>query len=318
MIKRFIFFFFTLMILASPPLYAQQPMRIGTNVWPGYEPLYLASSLSNWREQDQIRLVEYPSSSEVLRAFRNNAIEAATLTLDEALALRQAKLPIQIILVMDVSEGGDVILAHPGIDRFDQLKGKRVAVETSALGAYMIIRALEIHNMSLPDIVIEHLDVSSHEAAYRNGLVDAVVTFEPIRTRLLSLGAKELFDSRQIPGEIVDVLVVHQALLRERPHLVRKLLADWFNALDYLQSQPQQAAETMSKRLGLSPSEVLQSYQGLRLPDLRQNHEMLEGETPSLGNTINKLASVMKQNRLLPSWVDIEDLFNGSFLPEKK
>lgn len=318
MIKRFIFFFFTLMILASPPLCAQQPMRIGTNVWPGYEPLYLASSLSNWREQDQIRLVEYPSSSEVLRAFRNNAIEAATLTLDEALALRQAKLPIQIILVMDVSEGGDVILAHPGIDRFDQLKGKRVAVETSALGAYMIIRALEIHNMSLPDIVIEHLDVSSHEAAYRNGLVDAVVTFEPIRTRLLSLGAKELFDSRQIPGEIVDVLVVHQALLRERPHLVRKLLADWFNALDYLQSQPQQAAETMSKRLGLSPSEVLQSYQGLRLPDLRQNHEMLEGETPSLGNTINKLASVMKQNRLLPSWVDIEDLFNGSFLPEKK
>lgn len=318
MIKRLSLSIFILLFLNAPLIWAQQPMRIGTNVWPGYEPLYLASSLSDWNQQEQIRLVEYPSASEVIRAFRNKAIEAATLTLDEVLALRQSRLPIRIILVMDVSDGGDVILGQPEISNFNQLKGKRVAVETGALGAYMIIRALEIHNMSLNDIEIDHLDVSSHEAAFSNGQVDAVVTFEPVRTRLISLGAKELFNSRKLPGEIVDVLVVHQAILDDRPELIRQLLEGWFNALDFLRTQPQQAAQIMSKRLGLSADEVLQSYHGLILPTLKQNRAMLEGDTPSLGDTINKLERVMKQNRLLPVWVEVDNLINGRYLPAQK
>lgn len=58
------------------------PLRIGTLVWPGYEPLYLARE-RGYLDPKSVRLVEYPSNSEVTRAFRNRAIEAAALTFDE-------------------------------------------------------------------------------------------------------------------------------------------------------------------------------------------------------------------------------------------
>ena len=49
-------------------------LRIGTNVWIGGEPLYLARELGRF-DPAAVQLVEYPSASEVMRAFRNQAID---------------------------------------------------------------------------------------------------------------------------------------------------------------------------------------------------------------------------------------------------
>jgi len=46
--------------------------------------------------------------------------------------------------------------------------------------------------------------------AFKKRQVDAIVTFEPVKSELLSSGANILFDSHQIPGRIVDVLVVRK------------------------------------------------------------------------------------------------------------
>jgi len=113
------------------------PLRVGTNSWTGYQPLYLAKDLKLWKD-DQIRLIEYPSTSEVLRAFRNKVLEAASLTLDEVLLLRQLKIPVSIVLIHDFSNGADSIMAHSNIKTMQQLKGKTVGLESGALGAFVI------------------------------------------------------------------------------------------------------------------------------------------------------------------------------------
>lgn len=274
----------------------QQPIRLGTNVWPGYEPLYLAQHL-DLIKPDEVRLVEYPSASEVIRAFRNRSLEAAALTLDEALLLQQDGIPVSVILVMDISAGGDVIMARQEVVDIAALKGKRVGVESSALGAYVIARALEIHGMSLTDIEVRHLEVSVHEAAYRNGEIDAAVTFEPVRTQLLSLGAHEIFNSREMPGEIVDVLVVHRSLL-ERPTRLVGLMDGWFAALDYLKKQPQSAAAIIARRLNISPAEALGSYARLQLPSRLENQQLLAAQG-QLYTTLERLSATMRQNGLL-------------------
>src|SRR5690349_15565502 len=61
-------------------------LRIGTNVWIGGEPLYLARELGELKPE-AVQLVEYPSASEVLRAFRNSAIDGMVVSLDELLGL---------------------------------------------------------------------------------------------------------------------------------------------------------------------------------------------------------------------------------------
>ena len=61
-------------------------LRIGTNVWIGSEPLYLARELGRL-DPAAVQLVEYPSASEVLRAYRNEAIDGMVISLDELFSL---------------------------------------------------------------------------------------------------------------------------------------------------------------------------------------------------------------------------------------
>ncbi len=290
----------------------QRPMRIGTNLWPGYEPLYLAQRQQLWFT-DEIKLLEYPSSSEVIRAFRNKSLDAAALTLDEVLTLNQDEIQADVVLVLDVSNGADVIMAKPEIDSIKALKGRRVGIENAALGAYVISRALMLNQMQLSDIEVVPVDVSEHEAAFKSGSVDAVVTFEPVRTKLLDFGAKEIFNSQAIPGEIVDVLVVRREYLLAHPTRLKKLTRGWFKAVNYMAKSPQDAAKLIAKRLKIEPAQVLESYEGLMLADKSINQTML-GESGTLNQTLNQLGQTMIEIHLLQALPPLEGVVNGGFI----
>jgi NitT/TauT family transport system substrate-binding protein len=300
-------------LLVPLPGEAAQLLRIGTNSWLGYEPLYLAAEHEHWRTDLDVRLVEYPSATEVIRAFRNRTLEAAALTLDEVLTLREAGIPLKVVAVLDVSAGADVILAKPDITTFSDLKGRRVGVESSALGAFVLTRALALNQMGLADIEIVHLDVSTHLRAFETGAVDAVVTFEPVRTKLLNGGAREVFSSRQIPGEVVDVLVVHADTLAREHARFRELLAGWFRALDYLHHERAAAAAFIARRLKITPQEVIESYQELELPDAAQNRRLLSEDLPK---TLQRLQDTLVSTGLLRQVQDTGDLLEDRLLPQ--
>lgn len=67
----------------SPP---QEPLRLGTNLWLGYEPIYVARE-KGWLQEDQVRILEFSSSTDVMRGLRAGTLDAGALTLDEALLL---------------------------------------------------------------------------------------------------------------------------------------------------------------------------------------------------------------------------------------
>lgn len=289
------------------------PTKVGTNVWPGYEPLYLARA-KGLLAPEKVQLIEYPSASEVIRSFRNGSLDAAALTLDEVLMLLQSDIPVKVVLVMDISEGGDAILSRPEITSFSELKGKRIAVESNVLGAYVISRALELNQMLLEDVKIENIGVGEHLEAYSKNQVDAVVTFEPVRTSLLKLGANEIFTSRDIPGEIVDVLVVHEEYLRGNPARIKHVVHAWFETLDFMSDQKKEAMEIIAKRLFITADEVEASYHGLSLPRLDKNKQLLAGSTPLLGTALIRLEQTMLANELLSRDLDTSGLLVGEML----
>jgi len=292
-----------------------QPLRIGTNIWPGYEPLYLAGELGYFGK-DSVRLVEYTSSSEVMRAFRNNAIDAAGLTLDEALQLASLGADLKIVLVMDISSGADVILSRQGVKSIKDLKGKRIGAETNALGAYMLTRALEIAGLSSSEVTVVSLEISEHEHAFKEGMVDAVVTFEPVKSDLLAAGARNIFDSSRIPGEILDVLVIRSGALKQGDVRVRSILRGWFRALEYMSKNQRPAAEIMAKREGVSADRLLSSFGGLRFPSLEENRAMLDNGPSVLRASAERLAAVMAERKLISSIPDINVLFAAQYLKE--
>lgn len=286
----------------------ERPLTIGTYVWPGYEPLYLARSLGCY-PHDSVKLVEFPSASDVSRAIRNGVIEGAAVTLDEALLLTSQNVDLRVVLVLDYSHGADVILGGPGVATMDDIRGKRVGVENTACGAYILSRALEMAGIGLQEVTVVPLEASEHEAAYDRKRVDALVTYDPVRTRLLKTGGRILFDSTQIPGEIVDVLVVRRDSLDEQARHREILRRCWYHAQDYLRGNPRDAAARMAARMGLSPREVPASMNGVRMVGRDENRSLLGGPRPTLPLTAERLAKAMREQKLLVREVNVKALF---------
>lgn len=299
-------------LAAACTVRTEPPIRVGTNTWPGYEPLYLAEDIGRY-DAGQVRLLRHDSATAVLAAFRAGALDAAALTLDEAMLLLGHGNDPCIVLVMDTSMGGDAIIAHDGIRGVADLKGRRLGAEKTALGAYVANRALQRAGVAPSDVTLVDVPVDRHAGSFLSGDVDAVVTFEPIKSALVAAGGVPIFTSAEIPGEIVDVLAVDRRYLEAHPDRVRHLVRGWFAALEFLQRRPAQAAGYMSPRLRLMPHAVLGALAGLEFPDRAANVRMLigEGGVPGLAGPATRLAETMRDLGLLRS--DIKPI--GLFRP---
>ncbi len=257
-------------------------LRIGTNVWIGSEPLYLARELG-YLNPKAVELVEYPSASEVLRAFRNQAIDGMVISLDELFGLAVDGMQPRVVLVVDVSNGADAIVGRAGMRTMKDLQGKRVAVESGALGAFVLSRALALHGMAASDVKVVHMESNEQPGAFEKGEVDGAVTFDPYRVQFLQAGARTLFDSTEIPSEIVDLMAVRATALTKQPDAVQSLLAGWFKAIDYLQREPVDAARRMGIRQQTTGEQYLSALKGLHIPTREENLRMIGGANPGTG-----------------------------------
>lgn len=191
------------------------------------------------------------------------------------------------------------------------LKGKRIGVEGNALGAYVISRALKLGNINRQSIHLVQLEITEQEKAFKDKTVDAVVTFEPIRSKLLKAGGKQIFDSSQIPGEIVDILVMQRSYLKKYPENMKYLLNNWYRALAMIKAQPIKSAGILGQRMQLNAHETLDAYKGLTLPDKDRNRELLNPKNPGLLETAKKLSAIMLKEKLIQHNIHPEILFKN-------
>jgi NitT/TauT family transport system substrate-binding protein len=293
-----------------------EPLRVGTIPWPGTEPLFLGRELGLIDDRST-RLVEYSTLSALNRAFRNGEIDAAHVTLDMALSLQQDGLAPRVVLVPDYSHGGDAIVARPELRRLEDLRGRRVAVEDMTTSPYVLGRALEQVGLDPSDVQIARIPVDQQVQAYEAGAVDAVVTFAPFVDELLDAGAHKLFDSSELPEEIIDVLVVREDRLARHSEQVEHLLRGWFQALDYLERNPDDAVARMSPRLDMSPEEFTSAMRGLRLRSLDENRTLLGAPAPALAGPARRLQRFMRAQGLLDGpGRPPEEMLDARFLDE--
>lgn len=293
-----------------------QPLRVATIPWPGYETLHLAQSLDYFDNQP-IRLLHMVNNSQAAMALRNRTADAAMLTLDEVLVLLEDGMDLRVILVMDISSGADVVMARPEIRDLTALRGKRVAVENAAVGALMLDAVLLAAGLTIDDIKLVPKTVNEHLDAYRRHQIDAVVTFEPVRSALLAEGAHVLFDSNQIPGRIIDVMAVRAEVMAEHHSTLKTLVAAHFRALAYQQQHPEDAASRIAPFLGIPAQAVPAQFVGIKIPRLSDNRALLAGTPPELKITATRLANLMLQRHLLERDIDVSRLAEPLFLPSE-
>lgn len=268
-------------------------LRIGANRWLGYGPLYLADDL-HWMTPSGYRLVEYPHTTGVLRGYRNGLLDAALLTLDEALILQSSGQPVQILLVADVSAGADVLFANAHIQQLAQLRGQRIGVENSALGAFFLSRILDLAKLPASEISVIDMPVNEHLHALRTGQIDAAINFASASASFAPLGVHPLLDSRALPNEIIDVLVINpQRVSAQQAKRLREL---WFTSQEQWFEQRQDIDPRLSRRLGLNGDELAQTLAGLQIGDRALNQQLFNDGT--LLRSLNQLNDYLFSRRL--------------------
>lgn len=296
----------------SPP---GAPLSVSAHPWPGYELMFLAAR-EGWIDAGAVQLRAAVSATESMQRLRAGTVDAAALTLDETIKLLAEGVDLRVALVFNVSSGADALIAKPHIASLHALRGKRIGVEDSAVGALMLQSALDVAGMHRTDVVAIPLTFDRHLAAWTRNEVDAVVSFEPVRGVLLREHGRVLFDSTALPDTIIDVLVVSAQAIADadKRHALRQLIAGHFLALRHLRKNPADAAYRLAARLGGDGPAALQSYRGLILPDEHANRRLLEQRGP-LQNSAHKLTAMMLEWGHITHRPELERIIDGSLLP---
>lgn len=285
--------------------FVQEPkesLRIGINVWPPFELMFLAREKGFFKDEGvEVDLVDFSSYTGILRSYHQGNIDGFFGTLNEILLTENFQDLPAAVLVSDYSFGADAMVARDGITDLAHLRGRRIAFEESALGSYMLQRALETAGLSDADVTAVNRLPDEVEEDFRAGKVDAAVTYEPGVGKLLrEPGARVLFSSRDIPGEIVDVLAMRRSVMEARGEEMRRVLKAWFRALAYMNEHPDDAAAIMARREGVPVHDFLQGLRGAHVPDLRENRQLMGSATAPgpLYQTADKLGRFLVQRRL--------------------
>lgn len=275
---------------------SKPPVLIAINPWPGYELLHLAKTQGYFSDEGlNVELKEVSSLADSQRAYVGGQVDGFTSTIVEAV---QAHLALngrtRIVMVPDYSNGGDVIVAASGISTVADLKGRKVGCEVSSLGLMVIQRALQGVGLSVDDVQLVNVEQLKGLDELQAGTIDAMVTYPPYSVAMLATGDYQtIFTTREIPGEIIDVVSVSQAVLDHNPQLVSGLMRVWHRAYQYTREHPDAAYRIMAEREQLTVAEFREIFeQDLEVFSRQQMEEKLR-DTEALGKSVAEVCRLM-------------------------
>lgn len=311
-LKFFILVVLVLLLSACEEKKSAETLKVGISPWPGYEPLALAAD-KNFFKTD-IRIIRFSTPEDSYRALRDGVIDVAAFTADEVFHYAEVRNAPKIFLILDISNGADAIVAKKEINDISDLKGKRLGVEGSALGHYVINRSFDFSkNIKLDDITLKYVPIGKQSQAFKNDEVDAVVTYEPSKSLLIAQGAHVIFDSSQIPNEIVDVLVTNNETINTRSQDLKSLVDGWFRSLQYINDNKDLAMEELAIAEGTNKDDFIRSFSDIKIPSKEENIKMI-GENGTLVKPLQRLSDLMYEKKSLDTKIDIAPILDHRIL----
>ncbi len=132
--------------------------------------------------------------------------------------------------------------------------------------------------------------------AFKQGDIDAAVSYVPTSLSLLKAGGKILFSSAQAPATILDVLVTDEQTIKKRPAELAAVVRAFYRAVAFAKANPDVAYAIMAAREQLSVAEFRQTLDGIRLVPLAEQTRLL---TSSFPQAIGRVEHVLRNTQSL-------------------
>ncbi|MEV8093829.1 aliphatic sulfonate ABC transporter substrate-binding protein [Kitasatospora sp. NPDC085879] len=155
-------------------------------------------------------------------------------------------------IISGSASGGVRLVVNPDkIKTLDDLKGKKIATpqlgntQDVALLNYLATKGYKVDAASgAGDVSVVRTDNKVTPDAYKSGSVDGAWVPEPTASKLISLGAKELLNEKQVWPDgkfVITNIIVSQKFLKEHPDVVEAVLRGSVKTNAWIKANPDQA-----------------------------------------------------------------------------
>lgn len=234
-----------------------EPLRFGINPWPGYEFIYLAKEKGFFKKNGvDVQLLDFASLNDNGVAYQRGQIDGMACSQIEMLQLldKTERKPVAVFPT-DYSDGADMILAADSLKTMKNLLHKKIAIEPGTLNIFVLSRALDLIQSNLDSVELVSLPQLHMPSQWKIKAFDAAVVYPPISNELAAAGMHTVFTSKQIPQEVLDILVFEQSILEERPEDVKRFLKAYEEAQAYWSTHRAESDSIMASHLGVSTHE---------------------------------------------------------------
>jgi NitT/TauT family transport system substrate-binding protein len=298
---------------------AASTVKLGTVIWIGYGPFYVADQLDLYKKSGvKVAMQMFNDPALIPPAVTGGSVDAGLITYDQVISSVAKGSTMRVVSPVDYSNGGDAIVATKDITSIKQFKGQKIAFNPLSPSDFLLSYALQSNGMSEKDVNPVNMTPEGVPAAMASGGVKIGVTYEPSSSEIVAMeGGKKfhiVFSSKDAPGLITDVLVAKKEVIAKNPAVVKALIQGYVDGLEYMKTNPAEAAKIIGKVMGISDKEVMEQLSGVYNMKLEEFPKVFgkSTDTTSLFGSGAVISKILKSKGEIKAIPKTEDTFDDS------
>ncbi len=216
--------------------------------WMPWGQIQESGLMKKWADKYGIKvdIVQINDYVESINQYTAGAYDGCSMTNMDGLSIPAGGgVDTTALIVGDYSNGNDGIVLKDKTMLAD-IKGQRVNLVELSVSHYLLARALDSVGLSEKDLTVVNTSDADMIAAYKTPDVTSVVTWNPLLSEITSMPkSTKVFDSSNTPGEIIDIMMVNTATLKDNPDFGKALIGAWYEMMSIMSKDD--AAGTAAK-----------------------------------------------------------------------
>lgn len=236
---------------------AKDKFSIAWTIYAGWMPRDYADNagiVKKWADKYdiEIEVVQINDYIESINQYTAGQFDGCTMTNMDALTIPAAGgVDSTALIIGDFSNGNDGIVLKGSDKTLADIKGQRVNLVELSVSHYLLARALDSVKMSERDVTIVNTSDADLVGVFNAADVTSTVTWNPLLSEITAVpNTTKVFDSSDIPGEIIDMLVVNTETLEANPAFGKALTGAWYEIMAKMQAGDEEALTMMAEASG--------------------------------------------------------------------
>lgn len=261
-------------LVSAGPAAAQEPTSFkfaGSPTWFGQVPIMVAIDQGYFTDEGlDVEFTTILSSYDRIAALTAGSVEFSNLGRVAVISeMARGNEAFYFVANVDDSPGNEGCWGRPGVESIADLRGRKVAANSSAEITMTLL--LRTEGMTQSDIEFVNLPANEMAPALARGDVEAACVWQPLLDglkdaapdgKLLGTDMQTEFYEQFKTMAAPDIVIMRRDLVDNHPGQAAKLVSAMFRGADFARENPEETAKIVAHYFNREPDELVESIRG--------------------------------------------------------